>query len=457
MEEMQEQDIQEKITNLIKEKKINELHSMLEAVNSADFPSLFEELEEEEILIIYRLLTKEKAAEVFAELDSDVQQKLISMFTDKELKTVVNELFMDDTVDLIEEMPSSVVKRILKNVGVQDRKIINELLNYPEDSAGSIMTTEFIEFKEDVTIQEGFEIIRRTGLKKETVYYAYVVDKSRKLLGFVDVKEMLIADRDKKITEIMEENPISVLTTEDKEKVAKMFDKYNYIAIPVVDRDNRLVGIVTVDDAIDVIQDENTEDFEKMAALIPNEDTYFKTTVFKHAKNRIFWLLVLMLSSTITGTIIQKYENAFAVVPILVSFIPMIMDTGGNCGSQSSTLIIRGLALDEIKISDVLKVIWKEIRVALIVGIILALVTACRIFIQYGKEYSNDIINLSLVVGLTLITTAIIAKLVGGILPILAKKLKLDPAIMAAPILSTIVDMCSILVFFKFATLILNL
>ncbi len=457
MEGMQEQDLQEKIKKLIKEKKINELHNMLENINSADFPSLFEELEEEEILIIYRLLTKVKAAEVFAELDSDLQEKLINMFTDKELKTVVNELFMDDTVDLIEEMPSSVVKRILKNVGLQDRKIINELLNYPEDSAGSIMTTEFIEFKEDITIQDGFEIIRKTGLKKETVYYAYVVDKSRKLLGFVDVKEMLIADRDKKITEIMEENPISVLTTEDQENVAKMFDKYNYIAMPVVDKENRLVGIVTIDDAIDVIQDENTEDFEKMAALIPNEDTYFKTSVFKHAKNRIFWLLVLMLSSTITGTIIQKYESAFAVVPILVSFIPMIMDTGGNCGSQSSTLIIRGLALDEIKISDVLKVIWKEIRVALMVGIILALVTAVRIFLQYGNEYANNIINLALVVGLTLITTAIIAKLVGGVLPILAKKLKLDPAIMAAPIISTIVDMCSILVFFKFATLILNL
>ena len=455
MEEMQE--VFEKIQELIKKKKMNELHSMLGTINSADFPSLFEELKEEEIVIIYRLLSKEKAAEIFAELDSDIQEKLINVFTDKELKNVVDELFMDDTVDLIEEMPASVVKRILNNVGAKDRKVINELLNYPEDSAGSIMTTEFIEFKEDITIQEGFDIIRETGLKKETVYRAYVVDRYRNLLGSVDIKEMLISDRNMKITEIMESNPISVLTSVDQEKVAKMFDKYNFVALPVVDKENRLVGIVTIDDAIDVIQEENTEDFEKMAALIPNEGTYFKTSVFKHAKNRILWLLVLMLSSTFTGAIIEKYEAAFAAVPILVAFIPMIMDTGGNCGSQSSTLIIRGLALDEIKITDILRVVWKEIRVALIVGITLALVTAVRIYFQYGKIYSGQVVNLSLVVGLTLIATAIISKLVGGILPIIAKKLKLDPAIMAAPLITTIVDMCSILVFFRFAVRIMNL
>ncbi len=445
------------IQNLIKEKKISELHSMLDTINSADFPSLFEELEEEEIVIIYRLLTKEKAAEIFAELDSDIQEKLINVFTDKELKNVVDELFMDDTVDLIEEMPASVVKRILKSVGASDRKVINELLNYPEDSAGSIMTTEFIEFKADNTIQEGFDIIRKTGLKKETVYRAYVVDNSRNLLGSVDIKEMLISDRNIKIKEIMESNPISVLTSVDQEKVAKMFDKYNYVAMPVVDKENRLVGIVTIDDAIDVIQEENTEDFEKMAAMIPNEDTYFKTGVLTHAKNRIIWLLVLMLSSTFTGAIIEKYEAAFAAVPILVAFIPMIMDTGGNCGSQSSTLIIRGLALDEIKISDVFKVIWKEIRVAIIVGIILALVTSVRIYFQYGRVYAGQTINLSIVVGLTLIATALIAKLVGGVLPMIAKKLKLDPAIMAAPLITTIVDMCSILVFFQIAVRVMNI
>lgn len=321
------EELQEKIEHLIKEKKINELRTMLEEVNSADFPSIFEELDEEKILIIYRILSKEKAAEVFAELDSDIQEKLINVLTDKELKTVINELFMDDTVDLIEEMPASVVKRILASVGAKDRKVINELLNFPEDSAGSIMTTEFVEFKENITIQEGFDIIKKTGLKKETVYSCYVVDNFRKLVGSVDIKEMLTSDRDIKITEIMEENPISVLTSEDQENVAKMFDKYNYMAIPVVDKENRLVGIVTIDDAIDVMQDENTEDFEKMAAMLPNDDTYFKTGVFTHAKHRIMWLLVLMLSSTFTGAIIQKYENAFAAVPILVAFIPMIMDT----------------------------------------------------------------------------------------------------------------------------------
>ena len=451
------EELQEKIQELIQEKKINELHSMLEEINSADFPSLFEELKQEEIVIIYRLLSKEKAAEVFAELDSDVQEKLINVFTDKELKTVINELFMDDTVDLIEEMPASVVKRILKNIGARDRKVINELLNYPEDSAGSIMTTEFVEFKENITVQQGFDIIKKTGLNKETVYHCYVLDKSRKLLGFVDIKEMLISDRDIKITEIMEDNPIYVLTSEDKEDVAKKFDKYNYIAMPVVDTENRLVGIVTIDDAIDVIQEENTEDFEKMAAMIPNEETYFKTGVFTHAKNRILWLLVLMISSTFTGAIIEKYQSAFAVVPVLVAFIPMIMGTGGNCGSQSSTLVIRGLALDEIKITDIFKVIWKELRVAIVVGVILALVTAIRIYFQYGSSYQGEILHLSMVVGLTLILTAILAKLVGGILPMIAKTLKLDPAIMAAPLISTIVDMCSILIFFKCAVMIMGI
>lgn len=451
------EEMQEKIQQLIKEKRINELHKLLEEINSADFPSLFEELEEDEIVIIYRLLSKERAAEVFAELDSDVQENLINVFTDKELKTVVNELFMDDTVDLIEEMPSSVVKRILNSIGTKDRKVINELLNFPEDSAGSIMTTEFVEFKEDITIQDGFDIIRKTGIKKETVYCCYVVDKSRKLVGSVDVKEMLTSDNSIKISEIMEENPISVLTTEDQEDVAKMFDKYNYMAIPVVDKEERLVGIVTIDDAIDVMQDENTEDFEKMAAMIPNEETYFKTGVFTHAKNRILWLLVLMLSSTFTGAIIEKYQNAFAAIPILVAFIPMIMDTGGNCGSQSSTLIIRGLALDEIKISDILKVIWKELRVAIVVGTTLAVVTAVRIYFQYGRNYQGQIIQLSAVVGITLILTALIAKLVGGILPIVAKKLKLDPAIMAAPLITTIVDMCAMFVFFKCAVMIMGI
>ncbi|MCI9063900.1 MAG: magnesium transporter [Clostridia bacterium] len=450
--------IVEKIVELIKEKKINELHEMLEDINSADFPALFEEVNQENVIIIYRLLSKEKAAEVFAELDSDVQERLINVFTDKELKSVIDDLFMDDTVDLIEEMPSNVVKRILKNIKSSDRKIINELLKYPEDSAGTIMTTEFIDLKKNMTVQEGFDKIKKIGLKKETVYNCYVVDTSRKLVGSIDIKEMLISERDAKIEDIMEDNAISVLTTEDKEEVAKMFDKYNFVAMPVVDKENRLVGIVTIDDAIDVLQDENTEDFEKMAAISPNEDTYFKTSAIKHAKNRIVWLLLLMLSATFTGLIIERFQTAIAAVPLLATFMTMISGTGGNCGSQSSTLIIRGLVLEEIKFSDLFKAIWKELRVAIIVGGILAIVTGLRIFLQYqGALGLDETLKLAQVVGITLILTAIIAEFLGCILPMLAKKLKLDPAIMASPLITTIVDLCSMLVYFNIATWIMGL
>ena len=326
-----EENLIEKIQELIKTKKIVELRQLLEDINGADFPSLFEELDDEDMVIIYRLLSKDKASDVFVELDPDLQEKLINNFTDKELKAVVNDLFMDDTVDLIEEMPSSVVKRILKNIKAPDRKIINELLKFPEDSAGSIMTTEMVELKEEMTVDEAFKIIKDTGIEKETIYVCYVVDNSRKLIGMVETKDLLISERDVLIKDILEDNVISVLTTEDKETVAKMFDKYNFMAMPVVDKENRLVGIVTIDDAIDVMQDENTEDFEKMAAMKPTEDTYFKTSVFTHAKNRIIWLLFLMLSSTFTGLLLEKFQSAIAAVPLLVAFIPTIMDTGGNC------------------------------------------------------------------------------------------------------------------------------
>lgn len=452
-------EIIEKIVELIKDKKINQLHNLLDTINCADFPALFEELGEidkEYVPIIYRLLPKDKAAEVFVELDPDLQEQLINVFTDKELKRVIDELFMDDTVDLIEEMPSNVVKRILKNIKPDNRKIINELLKFPEDSAGSIMTTEFVELKKDMTVEKAFDIIKKTGIKKETVYICYVVDKSRTLIGTVAIKDLLVSERDVLIQDILEDNVISVLTTEDKEEVAKMFDKYNFMALPVVDKDNRLVGIVTIDDAIDVMQEETTEDFEKMAAMLPAEDTYFKTSVFTHAKNRILWLLILMLTSAFTGAIIEKSQDAIATIPILVAFLPMIMGTGGNCGSQSSTLIIRGLALDEIKFSDIFKAIWKELRVALLLGIILAAVTAIRIYIQYGAEYHDQILQISIVVGGTLILTAIIAELMGCTLPMIAKKLGLDPAIMASPLITTGVDLCSNLVFFKMITLVMG-
>ncbi len=445
--------ILEEMLNLIENQKFNDLREYLKQVNSADFPSLFEELDKEKMILVYRILPKEKAAEVFAELDPDIQEDLINCFTDKELRSVMNELFMDDTVDLIEEMPSNVVKRILKNVKESDRKTINQLLEYSEDSAGGIMTTEFIDLKENMTVETALEKIRKIGLDKETIYCCYVLTVDRKIIGFIDLKRLVIADKNEKIKDIMETNLITVSTSTDKEEVAKMFDKYNFLAIPVVDKEERLVGIVTFDDAIDVLQEEVEEDFEKMAAVTPSEDTYFKTGVFKHAKNRIVWLIFLMLASILTGNVLSMYENAFAAVPVLVAFVPLLMGTGGNCGAQASTLVIRGLSQDEIKMKDFLRVWWKEIRVAVVVGITLALINALRIFIQYGAGQ----MNLAFVVGLTLVLVAMLAKSLGCILPMLAKKLKLDPAIMASPLITTIVDTCSVLVYFNLAVIILGL
>ena len=443
--------MEEEVVKLINERRFNDLKKYLQSVNSADLPSLFDELDEEKNLIVYRLLSKGKAAEAFAEFDSDVQEKLINGFSDKELKNVIDELFMDDTVDLIEEMPSNVVKRILGNIDRDDRKIINELLNYPEDSAGSIMTTEFIDLKENMTVEQALEKIKKTGLEKETIYNCYVLNLHRKVRGIVDLKTLVISEKDTIIKDIMETNVITVTTLEDQEVVAKMFDKYNFLALPVVDKENRLVGIVTVDDAMDVLQDEVAEDFEKMAAMTPSEDTYFKTSVFKHAKNRIVWLIILMLSSIVTGNIITKYENAFAAVPILVAFIPMIMGTTGNCGSQSSTLIIRGMSNDEIELKDYFRAVWKEFRVAILVALMLGIANGARILIQYQD------LKLALVVALSLLGTVVLAKFLGCTLPMLAKKLKIDPALMAAPVISTISDMCSVLIFFKVATLVMGL
>ena len=427
------------------------MQQYLEQLSVQDIALLFEDIDEEDIIRVFRLLPKDDAAEVFSYLEPDLQEKLINSFTDKELKQVVDDLYMDDTVDLIEEMPSNVVKRILKGVPKKERDVINELLKYPEDSAGTIMTTEFIDLKINMTVKEAFAKIKKIGINNETIYTCYVLDIRRKILGILDVKDLLLADEDNLIKDIMETNVITVNTLDDKEEVAKKFDKYDFIALPVVDKEERLVGIVTIDDAIDVLQEENTEDFEIMAAITPIEDSYFTTSVFKHARNRILWLLLLMISATLTGTILTHYENAFAALPILVSFIPMIMDTGGNCGSQSSTLIIRGMAMDEIKLKDFFKALWKEIRVALIVGVALAAVNGIRIMLQYHD------IKLSLVLGLTLIGTVCMAKMLGCILPMLAKKLKMDPAIMASPLITTIVDTCSILIYFKIAVTIMNI
>lgn len=442
----------EEIKELIENKKFNELKAKLVDMNSADISEILDELEDKEsVIIVFRLLAKEKAGETFSHMESDMREKLINDFTDKELKNILDELFMDDTVDLIEEMPSNVIPKILIAIPKEDRKIINELLKYPEDSAGSIMTTEFIDLKEDMTAEEALKRVRKIGVDSETIYTCYVLSSERILKGIINIKDILLSKKETKIGTLMETNIISVNTLEDQEDVAKKFDKYDFYALPVVDHENRLVGIITVDDAINVLQDEVEEDFEKMAAITPTEDGYFQTSVFKHAKSRILWLLILMLSSAFTGNILTTYENAFAAVPLLVAFIPMIMGTGGNCGSQSSTLIIRGLATDEIKLKDVFRVLWKEIRVAIVVGVALAIVNMIRIIIQYQN------LQLAIVLSITLTATVIVSKVIGCTLPLLAKRLKLDPAIMAAPLITTVVDVCSILVYFQVATHIMGL
>ena len=446
------EEIVNELINLIEHKKLKDLRTYLETINSADFPSIFEEIDDDEkIIMVYRLLAKEKAAEVFVELDHDAQENLINRLTDTEIKNVMNEIYMDDAVDLIEEMPANVVKRILANTKTSNRKIINEPLKYPDDTAGSLMTTEFIDLKENMTVSDAFDFIKKKGMKKETVYNCYVLTVDRKLLGIIDIKELLIAERDELVKDIMDVNVVKADTLEDQEEVIKMFDKYDCVALPIVDQENRLVGIITIDDAIDVLQEETMEDFEKMAAIAPSDDTYLKTSAFKHAKNRIVWLLILMISSMITGAIIENFEAAISSLPILVAFIPMIMGTGGNSGSQSSTLTIRGLAVDEIETKDILKVMWKELRVAIIVGLTLAIVNSARIMIQYHDA------KIAFTVSLTLMFTVILAKQLGGILPILAKKLKLDPALMASPLLTTVVDTVSVLLFFTISTLVFGL
>ena len=372
----------EEVKELLEQKKFNELKNKLKEMKSADISAILDQLDKESVIKVFRILSKEKAGMTFSYMESDRREKLIQDLTDAELRSVMDELFMDDTVDLIEEMPSNIVPKILKAVSKADRKVINELLKYPEDSAGSMMTTEFIDLKENMTVEDALQRIRDIGTDSETIHTCYVLNSNRVLQGIINIKDILLADKNTVIKDIMETNIISVNTTDDQEDVAKVFDKYDFYALPVVDTENRLVGIITVDDAINVLREEISEDFEKMAAIQPNEEGYFETSVFKHAKNRILWLLILMLSSAITGGIITEYENAFAAVPLLVAFIPMIMGTGGNCGSQSSTLIIRGLATDEIKLKDVFKVLWKEIRVSIIGGIVLAVVNGIRIMIQ---------------------------------------------------------------------------
>lgn len=430
---------------LLSRREFKTIQKILDAMNAFDIASLLSELDDRELAVAFRLIPKSKAADVFSEMSNSMQAYLVEIFTEKELKDLLNDLYMDDTVDLLEDLPANLVTRILDIIPSKDRILINQLLNYPEDSAGSIMTTEYVALREDNTVAEAMAHIKRTGIHKETIYTCYVLD-NRKLIGIVSAKDLMTMDDDMKISNLMETEIISVTTHTDQEETAALFSKYNLLAIPVLDLQGYMVGIVTVDDAIDVMVDETTEDMEKMNALAPNEETYFETSVFQHAKNRVGWLLFLMLSSTLTQTIIAHYEDAFAAIPLLVSFIPMLTDTGGNCGSQSSTLVIRGLALQEIRFRDFFKVVFKEFRVAIVVGITLSLTNAVYIMFRYHDPM------IALVIALSLVATILISKMIGCMLPLLANKIHVDPAIMAAPLITTIVDTCSIMIYFQIAT-----
>lgn len=460
LDEMTMEEIVEEISNLYGEKKYLQIKEILKELNPADIATVFEEMPDERQVLLFRLLPKEEAAETFVELDGDTQEAIIRAFSDVELREVMDELYLDDTVDIIEEMPATIVKRILRNTDAQTRASINALLKYPEDSAGSIMTPEFVDLKRDNTVEDAFKRIRRTGVDKETIYTCYVTDESRHLIGVTTVKELLLHDNDDLIEEFMETNTIYVYTHDDREIAAKLFDKYNFLALPVVDMEGRLVGIITVDDAIDVIQEETTEDIHKMNAIVPNtERPYLKVSVLDTWKSRIPWLMLLMVSATFTGMIITKFEDKLNALIVLTSFIPMLMDTGGNSGGQASVTIIRALSLNEIDLKDIFKVIWKEIRVGLMCGVSLSVINFVKIWLVDRLLLGNDAITLhvNLVISLTLVVEIVFAKVIGCTLPIFAKKMKFDPAVMSSPFITTIVDAVSLLVYFFFATAILHI
>ncbi|MBO5021366.1 MAG: magnesium transporter [Clostridia bacterium] len=447
--------LEEKIFELIEGKKFGLLKELLSEMNPVDLAPIFEEVTEKDLPVIFRILPKELAAEVFVEMETDMQQLLIEAFSDRELREVIDELFMDDTVDIIEEMPASVTKRILKQTDAATRRMINQLLAYPEDSAGSIMTTEYIDLKKDMTVDDAFDRIRKIGFDTETIYACYVTDRSRRLLGIVSIKDLLLNAKECVIRDIMEENIIYVNTHDEQEYVANQFEKYDLLALPVVDKENRLIGIVTVDDAIDVMQEEATEDIEKMAAILPSEKTYLKTGVFETFKARIPWLWFLMISATFTGAIISTFESQLTSFAALIAFIPMLMGTGGNSGSQSSVTVIRALSLGDIEFKDILRVIWKELRVSVLCGLVLGIVNFIKLYlIDYmwlNNFDKNVFISEMFTVCLTLVLVVIAAKLVGCVLPILAKSMGLDPAVMASPLVTTIIDALSLVIYFVIA------
>ena len=455
---MQEKYELEQLMELVQTKQFRKLRSILMEMNEVDVAEFLDELGPEETILVFRLLPKEQAAEVFAELeDSDDQERLINALNDKELREVLDELYLDDTVDVIEDMPANVVSRILRNSDPASRSQINQLLNYPKDSAGSIMTTEYVFLHPDATVEESFARIRKEGMDKETIYTCYVT-QNRVLLGVVTVRRLLLSAYETKIRDIMETNVLSVNTHDDKEDVAQMLNKYDLSAIPVVDGDNRLVGIVTFDDAMDVIEEETTDDFEKMAAILPSDKPYLKTGVFETWRSRIPWLMLLMLSATFTGIIITKFESALAACVVLTSFIPMLSGTGGNSGSQSSVAVIRALSLDEIDFSDLIAVVWKESRVAVLCGVCLACANFVKMMVVDRWLMNNPAVTpmVALVVCLTLVFTVLCAKVVGCTLPMAAEKIGIDPAVMASPFITTIVDALSLLIYFFFATQLLG-
>jgi len=440
----------DRVLELLENRQYVALRELIDEMHEADIAEVFSEIESRDTMLrFFRLLPKLTAAETFSYLEPDIQQNIIEAMTDVELRSILDDMFLDDCVDLIEEMPANVVRRVLNNTPKENRALINQYLQYAEDTAGSLMTSEYVWLKHGLTAGEALAQIRRDGADKETIETSFIVSRDRKLEGQVLLSEIVLAEPETPIEEIMEEYKLSVHTGDDREEVAMLFSKYDVNTIPVLDQEERLVGVITIDDAVDVIQEENSEDFELMAGMAPSDETYLKTSVLELAKNRIVWLLVLMLSAMVTGAMLEHYESAISTIPLLVSFIPMLMGTGGNCGTQASTMIIRGIALDEIDLSDVFRVWWKEVRVAILCGTALALVNFTRIALQYHD------LAVAGVVSLTLVCTIIIAKSMGCLLPLLAKRLNLDPALMASPMLSTITDACSILVFFSFATVFL--
>lgn len=442
----------EELEELLESRQLRKLRETMAEMNEVDIAEFIEEQEAEKKVLVFRMLPKELAADVFSFLEVEDQEHIINSITDYELGKIIEDLYVDDAVDMLEELPAIVVKRVLQSATPETRNLINQFLQYPENSAGSIMTAEYIGLKRNMTVEQAFAYIRENGVDKETIYTCFVTDSKRRLQGVVTVKDLLMNPYNKIIKDIMDENIIYAVTTEDREDVVETFNKYDLLCLPVVDHEDRLVGIVTVDDAVEVMEQEATEDFEKMAAMFPSEKPYLKMGVLELTKNRLPWLLILMFASIATGAVLMEYESVIEVLPLLLSFIPMIMDTSGNCGNQSSTMVIRGMAIGEIELRDVPKVIFKEFRVGILCGIVLAAANYIRMLIQYPDQ---PLLGLAVVAALVL--TVVLAKIIGCILPMLAEKVKLDPAIMAAPLITTIVDACSLLIYFKVACALLNL